>query len=76
MLEVMKIMATSFKRSHSHTAGLSAPDPAAGHYLPVPPPETPGHSQSSLGQSLVGSLLLVCTRFCIWPPRVSFPSAV
>ena len=25
---------------------------------PVPPPETPGHSQASLGQSLVESLLL------------------
>ena len=54
----MKIMATSFKRSQAHTAILSAPDPAAGHYWPTPPPETPGHSRASLGQSLVGSLLL------------------
>ena len=37
MVEVMKIMATSFKRSHAHTAALSAPDPAAGHYRPTPP---------------------------------------
>ena len=57
MVEVMKIMATSFKRSHAHTAALGAPDPAAGH-RPMPLPETPGHSRASLGQSLVGSLLL------------------
>ena len=31
MVEVMKIMATSFKRSHARTATLSAPNPAAGH---------------------------------------------
>ena len=35
-----------------------APDPTAGHCQPTPPPETPGHLQASLGQSLVGSLLL------------------
>ena len=51
-------MATSFKRSHACTATLSAPSPAAGHHRPTPPQETPGHSQASLGQSLVGSLLL------------------
>ena len=32
MVEVMKIMATSFKRSHAGTAALSTPDPAAGHH--------------------------------------------
>ena len=49
----MKIMETSFKRSHARTAALSAPDPEAG--LPhMPPPETPGHSRASLGQSLCG----------------------
>ena len=31
MVEVMKIMATSFNRSHACTAALSAPNPAAGH---------------------------------------------
>ena len=54
----MTIMVTSFKRSHACTAPLSAPDPAAGHHQHIPLPETPGHSQTSLGQSLVGSLLL------------------
>ena len=57
MVEVMKIMATSFKRSHAGTATLSAPNPAAGHCQPMPLPETAGHSQASLGQCHVGSLL-------------------
>ena len=30
----------------------------AGHCHSTPPPETPEHSQESLAQSLVGSLLL------------------
>ena len=47
-------MATSFKRSHACTAILTAPNPAAGHYQSMPPLETPGHSQASLAQSLVG----------------------
>ena len=64
MMEVMKIMATSFKRSHECTATLSAPDPAAGHQQPMPPLETPGHSHASLGQSLVGSLLLSPKFWC------------
>ena len=41
MVEVMKIMGTSLKRSHAHTATLNAPDPAAGHRWPTPLPETP-----------------------------------
>ena len=60
----MKIMAASFKRSGAHTAAFSAPDPAAGHHQPTPPLETPGHSQASLGQSLVGSLLLSPGSWC------------
>ena len=73
----MKIMVTSFKRSHACTATLSAPNPAAGHHQPMPPVGTSGHSQASLGQSLVASLLLSpgswCTRFCLYPLRVYFP---
>ena len=64
MMEVMKIMATSFKRSHAYTATLNATNPAAGHLQPTPPLETPGHSQASLGQSLVGSLLLSPRSWC------------
>jgi len=72
MVEVMKIMATSFKRSHASTVALSAPNPEAGHHQPMPLPETSGHSWASLGQSLVGSLLifswvLAHTRFCLFP---------
>ena len=43
---------------------LSAPNPAAGHHRPMHLPETPGHSQASLGQSLVGSLLLSPGSWC------------
>ena len=73
-------MVTSFKRSHARTATLSAPNSAAGHHRPTPPLEMPGHSQASLGQSLVGSLLLspgswctqgsVCALLC--PPQDYF----
>ena len=64
MVEVMKIKATSFKRSRAGTAALSAPDPAAGHHRPMPPLETHGHSWARLGQSLVGSLLLSPGSWC------------
>ena len=74
MVEVMKIMGISFKRSCACTATLTALNPAAGHHRPMPLLETPGHSRASLGQSLVGTLLLSpeawCTRFS---PRVYFP---
>ena len=62
MVEVMKIMATSLKRSHAPTATLSVPNPAEGHRRPTPPLETPGHSWASLGQSLVG-----CCSFLLGP---------
>ena len=64
MVEVMKIMATTFKRSHALTAAFSAPNPAADNCQPMPPQETPGHSRASLGQSLVGSLLLSPGSWC------------
>ena len=51
-------MATSFKRSHAHTATLSAPSPSAGHCQLAPPLENPGHSWASLGQFLARLLLL------------------
>ena len=58
----LKIMETSFKRSHAHTATPSVPNPATGHCGPTPLPEIPRHSQASLGQSLVESLLLLAIR--------------
>ena len=63
-MEVMKIMVTSFKKFHAHAAAHSASNPAVGHCRPTPPLETPGHSWASLGQSLVGSLLLSLGSWC------------
>ena len=77
MVEVIKIMVTSFKRSLSHTVELSAPSPAVGHHRPMPPLETPGHSRASLGQPLWGhcSFLLGpgAHKFLLCPLRVCFP---
>ena len=64
MVVIMKVMVTSFKRSCAGTVVFSAPDPTAGHLWPVSPLETPGHSWASLGQSLVGSLLLSPGSWC------------
>ena len=64
MVEVMKIMVLSFKRPHACTTPLSSPNPAAGHCQPTPLLENPGHSQASLGQSLLGSLLLSLQSWC------------
>ena len=43
---------------------FNAPNPAAGHFRPTPPLETPGHSWASLSQPLVGSLLLSTGSWC------------
>ena len=64
----MKIMVTSFKRSHACTAILSVPNPAAGHHQPMPLLETPGHSRKSgsvsCGVTAPFPCVLVHTRFC------------
>ena len=77
MVELMKIMVTSFKRSHACTVILSIPNPAAGHPQPTSLLETPGHSLKSGSVSCrvaaPFSWVLVCTRFCLCPPRVYFP---
>ena len=77
MVEVMKTMMTSFKRSRACTASLGAPDPAAGHHRPTPPPETPRHSR----RVWVGLLWGHCSfllgpgahKFCLCPLRVCLP---
>ena len=83
MVEVMNIMVTSFKRFHAHTAALSASDPAAGHRQPSPLPETPGHAQASLGQSLwehcsfllgLGAHKGFCVCVCV-PSKSLFPQS-
>ena len=63
MVELLNIVA-SFKRSQARTVACSAPNPAAGHHQPTPPPGSPGYSWASLGQSLVGSLLLSPGSWC------------
>ena len=55
IVEVMKIMVTSFKRSHACNATLSDPNPAEGYCQHMPPPETPGHSRASLVSLLCGN---------------------
>ena len=80
MVEVMKIMTTSFKRSHAGTATLSA-QPCS---RPPPTHASAGDSWTLTGKS--GSVscgvtapfswVQVRTRFCLCPPRVSFPSPV
>ena len=78
MVEAVKITATPLQRSYAHTATPSAPNLVAGHPQPMPPLETPGHSQASLGQSLVGSLLLSpgVHKVLLVPFKSLFPSPV
>ena len=57
-------MMTSFKRSHARIVTLRDPNPAADHCQPTSPPETPGSLWASLGQSLVGLLLLSSGSWC------------
>ena len=79
MVEVVKIMATSFKRSSAPTVVLSGPYPAAGHCRPTPLPETPGHS----GQVWVGLLSGHCSfllgpglhKVLFVPSRSLFPQS-
>ena len=64
MVEVMVVMATSFKGfmpicpMAPRTIVFSAPDPVAGHCQPTCPLENSVHSQASLAQFLVELLLL------------------
>ena len=64
MVEVMKIMVTSFQRSHACSTVLCGSSPAAGHCWPTPLQETTGHSEASLSQSPVASLLLSPGSWC------------
>ena len=57
-------MVTFFKKAYARTVVFSAPYPMAGHCWSTSPPETPGHSQASLAQSLFGSLLLSSGSWC------------
>ena len=68
-------MLTSLKRPYAHIA--VCPQPCRSHHQPMALLEIPEHSQASLGQSLVGSLLLspgfrytqgfVCALWSLFP---------
>ena len=59
-------MATSFQRMYTpRTVVVSAPDHTTDHCQPTPLLETLGHSQASLAQSFVGSLLLSPASLCV-----------
>ena len=68
------------KMSHAANTVLSAPNPAAGHLLPMPLLETPGHSWASTGQFILGSLPLSPSpgehRVLFVPSKSLFPSPV
>ena len=77
MVEIMKIMVASFKRSHARTARLTAPQPCTR------PPLTqaftgdswtlPGKSRPVFcGVTAPFYWVLVHTKFCLCPPRVYF----
>ena len=58
------IMVTSFKRTYARSVVFNAPDPTGCHCQPTHLPEASGHSQASLAQSFVGSLLLSSGSWC------------
>ena len=73
------------QRTYASPVIFSAPDHTAEHCQLMLPPEIPGHSQTSLAQSLVGSLLLSPGSWCTQCPGVHnvlghskspFPSSV
>ena len=77
MVELLKIMVTSFRRSHACTAALTASNPASGHHQPTLPPETLNTHRQVWVRFLWGhcSFLLGpgAHKFPFVPPRVCFP---
>ena len=86
MVEVMKIMVTSFKRSQAYTVTLSGPDPAAGHHLLQPTTEPHLHWRllETPGKVWVSVLRGPCSfllgpgahKFLFMPSKSLFPSPV
>ena len=62
--------------SPPRTIAIGAPDPIASHNQPMPLPETHKHTQASLAQSLVGSLLLSPGSWCTHCFVCSLPGSV
>ena len=79
MVEIMKIMVTSFKMAHACTAALSALDPAAGDHQPMPLLETPDTHRQVWVSLLWGSLFLSpwsrCTQVLFVPCKSPFPQS-
>ena len=78
MVEVMKIMATSFKRSHAQHCCTQCSEPCSRplrtHTSTRDSWTLTGKSGSvSCGITAPFSWVLVCTRFCLCQPRVCFP---
>ena len=73
VVEVMKIIVTSLKRSHAFAVTVHAPNPAAGHRQPMPSPETPRHPQASLLWVHCSFLLVLVHKVLLCPPRVYCP---
>ena len=83
-LTVVGVMVTSFKRTYTSIPWLpglliSVPDTVAGHCRPTPLQETPGHSQASAAQFVVGSLFLSpgswCAQVLFVPSKSLFPQS-
>ena len=77
MVEIMKIMLTSFKRSHAHTA-TQCPQRCSRPHWPTPLVETPGHSWATLGKShgVIAPIawVLVHRKFTSWSEPVNSQS--
>ena len=69
LVEVMKIMVTSLKRSQACTAAVWAPNPAAGHFVPAEDPHLrrrlpDPYRQGSCGVTAPFSWVLVHRVLC------------
>ena len=78
MVEVMKIMVTSFKRSHALTATLSAPDPSSGHSQPMPLPKVFNIQKTKIMASspipswqIDGEAMETVTDFIFWGSKIT-----
>ena len=71
----MKIMVTSFKRSHACIATLSAPNPAAGHRQPTPLQRLPDTHRQVRGSLRWGPFFWVLVhKVLLCPASVCFPA--
>ena len=79
MVEVMKIMPTSFKRSNAYTAILSGPNLAVGHRWPQLPLETPGYSWQVWVSPLLGNCSFILRpgahKVLFAPSKCLFPQS-